>query len=302
MSLRAAAVDIGTNSCRLLIGERNQNSSLNILARRLEITRLGEGVDQNKKLKAGAVERVYKALKKFRAIIDHYQVEKVRVIGTSALRDVDNAELLTDRLSELDFELEVISGKKEAELNYKGAVSNLENNFLLIDIGGGSTEFIWSEDGEIKFKSLDIGCVRMTEKFVSAPENQFKAEAAKNITNYTADLLAANLEFTGDFKIRGVGGTITTLASIRLGLKAFESSKIEDLKITIEELENIISRLSKLNLKNRKKVIGLQPQRADIIIAGLIILKEILNYVDSNELSVSDQDLLYGLVKEELNR
>ena len=300
MSLRAAAIDIGTNSCRLLIGERSGEESFDILTRELEITRLGEGVDQNKKLTKNAVERVFKALKKFRTIIDRYQVKKIRVIGTSALRDVDNSNLLTDRLQELNFKLEIISGKKEAELNYAGAVSNLEDDFLLIDIGGGSTEFIWSEASEIKFKSLDIGCVRMTEKFVSNPEAEFAVDSANRIRNYVGDLLAAELDFNKKFKILGVGGTITTLAAIKLNLEVYDSCRIENLKITKTELEKIIYNLSKLNLKEREKIKGLQPQRADIIIAGLIILKSILDYVDSKLLSVSDHDLLHGLIKEEL--
>jgi exopolyphosphatase/guanosine-5'-triphosphate,3'-diphosphate pyrophosphatase len=300
MSLRAAAIDIGTNSCRLLIGERSGEESFDILTRELEITRLGEGVDQNKKLTKNAVERVFKALKKFRTIIDRYQVKKIRVIGTSALRDVDNSYLLTDRLQELNFKLEIISGKKEAELNYAGAVSNLEEDFLLIDIGGGSTEFIWSEASEIKFKSLDIGCVRMTEKFVSNPEAEFAVNSANRIRNYVGDLLAAELDFNKKFKILGVGGTITTLAAIKLNLEVYDSCRIENLKITKTELGKIICNLSKLNLNEREKIKGLQPQRADIIIAGLIILKSILDYVDSKLLSVSDHDLLHGLIKEEL--
>lgn len=301
MSLKAAAIDIGTNSCRLLIGEKSGDNSFDILTRELEITRLGEGVDKNKELKESAVERVYRALKKFRVIIDHYQVKKLRVIGTSALRDVDNAFLLKDKLQELNFNLEIISGEKEAELNYAGAVSTLEDDFLLIDIGGGSTEFIWSEAAEIKFQSLDIGCVRMTEKFVLNPETEFKADSANRIRNYVKELLAAELNFNKDYKIRGVGGTITTLAAIKLGLEVYDSSKIENLKISKRELEKIIGDLSKLNLKERKKIKGLQPQRADIIISGLIILKAILDFTGSSELSVSDHDLLHGLIKKELN-
>ncbi|RCW52694.1 Ppx/GppA phosphatase family protein [Halanaerobium sp. ST460_2HS_T2] len=300
MNLRAAAIDIGTNSCRLLIGENNEKNSFKILIRELEITRLGEGVDQNRKLKTSAVQRVVKALKKFRLIIDQFQVEKVRVIGTSALRDVDNADLLSSKLQEINFKLEIISGKKEAELNYVGAAASLDTDFLLIDIGGGSTEFIWPEESDINFRSLDIGCVRMTEKFVSDPEAEFEEASFNKIYNYVDEFLSSHLQFDKNLKIRGVGGTITTMAAVKLGLKEYNSSKIEDLKINISELEKIIKKLSSLKLKKRQKVRGLQPQRADIIIAGLIILKTILDYVDSKELSVSDHDLLYGLVKEEL--
>ncbi|MEC9489415.1 MAG: Ppx/GppA phosphatase family protein [Halanaerobiales bacterium] len=300
INLKAAAIDIGTNSCRLLIGEKSFEQSFNILARRLEITRLGEGVDQNRKLKNEAVDRVFEALKKYKVIIEEYQVQKTRVIGTSALRDVDNSDLLKSKLKELGFELEIISGKREAELNYLGAVSNLDTDFLLIDIGGGSTEFIWPETDQIKFESLDLGCVRMTEKFVTNPEAKWEVETRNKISKYVEEILKAKLNLKQGFKVKGVGGTITTLAAVKLALEDYGSSKIENLKIEKTELEKIISDLSKVNLEQRQEIQGLQPKRADIIIAGLIILKSILDYIDSKELYVSDHDLLYGLLKEEL--
>ena len=298
--MKAAAIDIGTNSCRLLIGEKNSEQSFDILTRKLEITRLGEGVDQNRKLKEAAVDRVFNALKKYKKIIDKYKIKKIRVIGTSALRDVDNSDLLSNKLRDLGFELEIISGKKEAELNYLGAVSNLTDNFLLIDIGGGSTEFIWSDTEKIKFKSLDLGCVRMTEKFISNPKTKIKSAEVNEIKNHVEKLLTANLDFKENLKIKGVGGTITTLAAIRLEMEEYESSRIENLKIKVSELDEIINNLCSLNLKKRKKVKGLQPKRADIIIAGLIILRSILDYINSKNLYVSDHDLLYGLLKEEI--
>ena len=298
--MRAAAIDIGTNSCRLLIGERKSENNFDVLTRKLEITRLGEGVDQNKRLKEAAVERVFKALKKYRAIIDDYQVEITRVIGTSALRDVDNSELLGDRVSELGFKLEIISGKKEAELNYLGAASNLDDDFLLIAIGGGSTEFIWPEAEEIKFESLNLGCVRMTEKFICKPEQKTNAAEINEIHNYVEALLRSKLNFDKSFQLKGVGGTITTLAAVKLGMEDYDSSRVENLKISLSELNQIIDKLSSLTLEKRKEIKGLQPKRADIIISGLIILKDILEYINSSELYVSDQDLLYGLLKAEL--
>ena len=298
--MRAAAIDIGTNSCRLLIAEKKANKSLDVLSRKLEITRLGEGVDQNRFLKEEAVNRVYKALEKYKKIIDKFQVDKVRVVGTSSLRDVENPNLLTDKIRKLDLELEIISGEKEAELNYLGAASNLNENFLLIDIGGGSTEFIWPNTSDINFKSLDIGCVRLTEKFISDPREKISSLEQKEIQSYVENLLKKKLDLNKEFKVKGVGGTITTVAAVKLALEEYDSSKIENLKLEYFELENIINRFADLDLKARKKVKGLQPKRADIITAGLIILKTILNYINVKELYVSDHDLLYGLLKKEL--
>jgi len=300
MNLRAAAVDIGTNSCRLLIAEKKTDESFDILNRKLEITRLGEGVDQNKILKEKAVNRVFKVLKKYKAIIDEFQVDRVRIVGTSALRDVDNSYLLTEKVKDLGLELEIISGEKEAELNYLGAVSNLEDNFLLVDIGGGSTEFIWSNSSEINFKSLDVGCVRMTEKFISDPNKKVSSTEINEIKSHVDNLLSKELELDKDFKVKGVGGTITTVAAVKLALEVYDSSKIENLKLKYSELKKIRDRLKDLKLKERKKVKGLQPKRADIIVSGLIILMTIMKHINSQELYVSDHDLLYGLLKEEL--
>ncbi|WP_040476882.1 Ppx/GppA phosphatase family protein [Halanaerobium saccharolyticum] len=300
MNLRAAAVDIGTNSCRLLIAEKKTDESFNILSRKLEITRLGEGVDQNKILKKRAVNRVFKVLKKYKAIIDEFQVDRVRIVGTSALRDVENSYLLTEKIKDLGLKLEIISGEKEAKLNYLGAVSNLEDNFLLVDIGGGSTEFIWSNSSEINFKSLDVGCVRMTEKFIADPNEKISLAEINEIQSYVDNSLSKELELDKKFKVKGVGGTITTLAAVKLALEVYDSSKIEDLKLKYSELEKIRDRLKDLKLKERKKVKGLQPKRADIIVSGLIILMTIMKYINSQELYVSDHDLLYGLLKEEL--
>ena len=298
--MKAAAVDIGTNSCRLLIGEKKSAQSFDILLRKLEITRLGEGVDKSRKLKQQAVDRVFEALKKFRTIIDQYQINKIRVIGTSALRDVDNSDILSEKLGELGFKLEIISGEKEAELNYLGAASDLDTDFLLIDIGGGSTEFIWPEAEGIKFKSLDIGCVRMTEKFISKPEKRIDPAEAAEIEKYVNNLLSSELNFEKKLRVKGVGGTITTSAAVKLGMEEYDSKKIENLKLKKTELIKMISDLSSLKLEKREKIKGLQPKRADIIIAGLIILRSILDFIDSPELDVSDHDLLYGLLKESL--
>lgn len=300
--MKAAVIDIGTNSCRLLIGarENKQTENIKILKRKVKITRLGEGVDQNKRLKRAAVERVYEVLKSYKKIIDNFQIEKIRIIGTSALRDVSNAFLLKSKLNLLAFKLEVISGKKEAELNYLGAVSNLKSKFLLIDIGGGSTEFIWPEAEKINFKSLDIGCVRMTERFISNPEAEAKAAEISNLEIYLEKRLKNKLNLTQNYKLKGVGGTITTLAAVKLALENYDSQKIENLKINYQELLKIINELAELNLKARKRIKGLQPKRADVILTGLIILKSILKYIESPEIVVSDHDLLYGLLKKEL--
>lgn len=304
MNLKAAAIDIGTNSCRLLIGEIRQNTAqksqeIIIKERKLKITRLGEGVDKNKMLNKKAVERVFAALKEYKKIIEQHDVDKIRLVGTSALRDVNNSELLEEKIVDLGINLEIISGRKEAELNYLGAADNLNDDFLLIDIGGGSTEFVWPND-EICFKSLDIGCVRMTERFIDDPSQALKYEEVEKIRKYVSDLINSELDFQRELDIKGVGGTITTLAALKFEMEDYESEKIEGSSLDLIELESRLKSFQKLTLAERASLKGLQPKRADIISAGLIILIEILKYFSCESLTVSDKDLLYGLLKAEL--
>ncbi len=295
----AAAIDIGTNSCRLLIGE-NKNNQIQIKKRELKITRLGEGVDKNRKLNKKAVNRVLSALKYYKEIIDNYNIDKIRLIGTSALRDVDNSLLLSKETIRLGFELEIISGKKEAELNYLGAVDNLNDDSMLIDIGGGSTEFIWLSNQAISFESVDIGCVRLTERFISEPESPLKESEIREINNFVYDSLKNELNLNKTLSIKGVGGTITTLAALKMAMEDYDSEKIEGAELYIKELKELLNKFKKLDLNDRSRLKGLQPKRADIIPAGLIILIVILEYISSESLTVSDHDLLYGLLKEEL--
>ncbi len=304
--MRAAAIDIGTNSTRLLIAEKNKGG-INILNRSLEITRLGEGVDKSLLLNEKAVKRVLRALNNFREKLLKYNVKNIKIVGTSALRDVKNAEVLSERMKEkFGMELEIISGEKEAELNYKGAAADLENKFLLLDIGGGSTEFIWpKKDRKLQdsliFKSLDIGCVRMTERFVKNPALILPDREAESIAKYTSNLLKENeINISSDFFIRGVGGTITTLAAIKLSLEKYDSSQIESIRLTTDDLFSIYSKLKNVSLNKREKITGLQPKRADIITAGVIILITVLKHLDVNKISVSDRDILYGLIFEQL--
>ncbi|ADQ15386.1 Ppx/GppA phosphatase [Halanaerobium hydrogeniformans] len=301
INLQAAAIDIGTNSSRLLIGELNcQENGINILERELQITRLGEGVDANKKLTKNAVNRVIKAIREYKNIMDKYDLKSIRVVGTSALRDVHNSEILTKEIKEIGFELQIISGEKEAQLNFLGAASSLKDQFLLLDIGGGSTEFIWPADKEINYKSLDIGCVRMTERFINNPEAEVSEEEIKNIEEFTLDLLSKELDLPQNLRLKGVGGTITTLAAVKHRMAVYDSSKIEGSKLNVFELNDFLTDFKDMNLVERSQVKGLQAERADIITAGLVILISILNFCACNNLTVSDKDLLYGLLKEQL--
>lgn len=295
-----AAIDIGTNSTRLLI-VNYKNGNYKVLERDLIISRLGEGVDKNKYLNKKAVERTISALEKYDKKIKKYDAKKTKIVGTSALRDVKNKDdFIIPLKKRTSFDLNIISGRQEAKYIYKGVKSDIENNdFLIIDIGGGSTEFIWKNKSKIIEKSLDIGAVRLTERIIKdskKPLSNKEKEKIKNIINEI--LIKEDITKFKTKKLIGVGGTITTLAAMDLGLKEYDSNKIHKYILSKENIKQIVKQLINSNLSERKKMKGLNESRADIITAGAIILKLIMKILDINEISISERDILFGLINE----
>lgn len=298
--MKVAAIDIGTNSTRLLIVDY-KNGTYTVLDRDLIISRLGEGVDKNKYLNDKAIERTVTALEKYDKKIKKYNVKKVKIVGTSALRDVKNKNdfinLLKKRTS---FKINIISGNQEAKYIYKGVKTDIKSNdFLIVDIGGGSTEFIWKNQKEIVEKSLDIGAVRLTERIVEDSKKALSNKEQKKLQKEINQAL--NKENINKYKAKkliGVGGTITTLAAMNLGLEKYDSGKIHQYLLLKEDIEQLFNKLSKSNISERKNMKGLHESRADIITAGAIILELIMEIVDINKITVSERDILYGLINE----
>lgn len=298
--MKVAAIDIGTNSTRLLIVDY-KNGTYTVLDRDLIISRLGEGVDKNKYLNDKAIERTVTALEKYDKKIKKYNVKKVKIVGTSALRDVKNKNdfinLLKKRTS---FKINIISGNQEAKYIYKGVKTDIKSNdFLIVDIGGGSTEFIWKNQKEIVEKSLDIGAVRLTERIVEDSKKALSNKEQKKLQKEINQAL--NKENINKYKAKkliGVGGTITTLAAMNLGLEKYDSGKIHQYLLLKEDIEQLFNKLSKSNISERKNMKGLNESRADIITAGAIILELIMEIVDINKITVSERDILYGLINE----
>lgn len=298
--MKVAAIDIGTNSTRLLIVDY-KNGTYTVLERDLIISRLGEGVDKNKYLNDKAIERTVTALEKYDKKIKKYNVKKVKIVGTSALRDVKNKNdfinLLKKRTS---FKINIISGNQEAKYIYKGVKTDIKSNdFLIVDIGGGSTEFIWKNQKEIVEKSLDIGAVRLTERIVEDSKKALSNKEQKKLQKEINQAL--NKENINKYKAKkliGVGGTITTLAAMNLGLEKYDSGKIHQYLLLKEDIEQLFNKLSKSNISERKNMKGLNESRADIITAGAIILELIMEIVDINKITVSERDILYGLINE----
>ncbi len=296
--IKAAAIDMGTNSSRLLIVDYN-NGDYSVKERELITTRLGAGVDKNRILNSEAIKRGVKAVKKFKRTIEKAGAKEVAIVGTSALRDVKNSAELDGLLAaETGYEMKIVSGTEEARLTYRGvSLDNKADNLFIIDIGGGSTEFIW-QNSTINFASLDIGAVRMTERFVDDPRHFLKDKEYNQIyieTKKEIDSIDFNIE---QIEAVGVGGTITTLAAINQKMDIYNREKIHGHKLTLTVVRNILSDLRCKNLDEKKKISGLQPARADIITAGIIILEVLMKKLKIKTIRISENDILYGIIRQ----
>ena len=305
-----ASIDIGTNSCRLFIAEvlkDNKNITFKKeIYKDLEIVKLGEDVNKNKFLKEEAIERTLKCLKKYREIVDKYSMEEKNIIcfATSATRDANNSDYFIKKVyDETKIKINCISGNEEAYINFKGVISSFDKNFkeniLVFDIGGGSTEFTLGNINGIKKEiSLNIGSVRITEKFFLdngiynyCEENRIKAK----------EWVKENLKELKDFKnenftLIGVAGTTTTQVSVREKMEVYDSEKIHLSSLTSKEINDNLNLFIK-NI-NKQEIKGLDPKRKDIIIGGTIILKEILEYFEKDFVIVSENDNLMGAILE----
>lgn len=290
-----AAIDIGTNSTRLLIGRLSSDNKIEPLVTELRTTRLGDGVDASNYLKRKAIDRTIDALQEYKRLIDEWKVTKIRVVATSALRGVSNQEEFIEKVKlKTDLEVEVISGVEEANLSYLGVIKGLSHlladNNLVIDIGGGSTEFITGSANEVENRfSIDVGAVRMTEK-----TSQIKKRA-----NLISNSLASKLKRIQNKEILtlfGVGGTITTLAAIDQELEPYSQDKVHGYSLDFSAIKRIFLDLNEKSIDERKKVIGLQPSRADIIVAGVQILLKIMEKLKVDNIIVSESDILDGII------
>lgn len=288
-----AAIDIGTNSTRLLMIDFEGNE-LKTIERDLVTTRIGEGVSGTGLLGEEGMKRTLQALCKFKKVIDGYGEVRLMVAATSAVRDAKNRDEFIQRVSsELNWELRVLTGREEACLSYAGVTQGLElpPNPLVIDVGGGSTEFIWQEQGAIRVVSVNAGAVRMTEKEHSRDE-------IKEI------LKPALVEIckSGPGVVIGVGGTVTTLAAIDQQLTVYNSELVHGYTLTSVKVRSILEKLESLDIEARKIVPGLQPERADIILKGIVIVDEILSGVNASGLIASEYDILHGMIFDLLNQ
>ena len=303
-SKRLAGIDIGTLTCRLLIADLPANNRLNELCSERRILRLGEGVDQSKRLKHEAVERVIHCLKDWRATIESYHVHAHVAVATSAVRDAANKQEFLNRVrSEAGFEVEILSGDEEARRTMLGIHSGLPGDIkdvLALDIGGGSTEFILALQGQPPVvRSIDIGVVRLSERLLhhDPPTRQEIAEARAWIQRETTVVLAAMPQRAG-FTFVGTAGTITSLAAMALQLPVYDAARIHNYRLALNTITDLEEHLLSRSKAARIGMPGLERNREDVIAAGAIILRTVMDILGERECLVSDRGLREGVLIE----
>jgi len=299
--VRRTVVDIGTNSTRLLIADVEDGRVGDVLERRTEITRLGAGVDADGRLSEEAMQRVYSVLDDYRELIDRHHADDAVAVLTSAVRDAANggefADAVRDRWGIRPF---VLSGDEEARLTFLGATSERDPEdatpTLVIDIGGGSTEFVIGTGREMSFHvSNQAGVVRQTERHLHSdpPTDEEQAALARDVR----EILSAGVPESWRRNVGhaiAVAGTATSLASIAQELVPYDPDKVEGFVLSAGECRRILERLAAIPLAERREVPGLHPDRAPTIVAGVIILLRTLELFGLDEVEVSEHDILRG--------
>lgn len=292
-----AAIDMGTNSTRLLVHDGE-----NTIERLMTITRLGQDVDRTGRLADEAIERVLSCLRTYKAVMDQHGVTRVRAVATSAARDAANRdEFFTAVHDVIGVEPELLSGFDEGKLSFRGATADLDpadGPFLVFDIGGGSTEFAFGTDEAEAAMSLDIGCVRLTEKYVEHdPPRPEELVACLSITEAHLDDVARQMpQIAHAATFVGLAGTVSTAAAVELGLAEYDRAQIHHFALTKEAAEDVYRTLVTESRDERVHNPGLEEARADVIVGGMCILVCVMRYFDIEELVVSEADILDGLV------
>jgi exopolyphosphatase/guanosine-5'-triphosphate,3'-diphosphate pyrophosphatase len=305
--VRAAAIDIGTNSTRLLVAEVDHaDGPLTTLDRRMTITRLGQGVDATHRLAPEAIERTCAALAAYRDAIDAVgDVARVRATATSAARDAENRdEFFTAAHDALGVTPELLSGAEEARLSFLGATTGLATiapaPYLVVDIGGGSTEFVVGTDAPEGLLSVDIGCVRITETWLHGdpPTAEELSQAVHVVREHLADVLREVPLVTTAKTLVGLAGTVSTFAMVEQGLATYDRDRVHHFRLTKAAAEDVFRTLATEAAADRRHNPGLEPGRVDVIVGGAVILVTVMRTLGFDELLTSESDILDGLVRD----
>ena len=297
--MRVAAIDCGTNSIRLLIADID-GSNFREVVRDMEIVRLGQGVDETGQFHPDAIARTLAAVDKFAAVIAKRGVEKIRFCATSATRDATNRHLFIDGVRDrLGIELEVISGDEEAALSFAGAIKDLDPSngpFLVVDIGGGSTEFVFGTSTVEAARSVNIGCVRMTERhFANDPVTTEQIELVRTDIQAAIAQAAAVVPITKAKTLVAVAGTATTVAAAALELPEYDRYTIHLSRISAQQTHDAAVMFATSTREQRLSLGYMHPGRVDVIAAGSLVLSEIMKATGATEFVASESDILDGM-------
>ncbi|MFJ9059647.1 exopolyphosphatase [Streptomyces sp. NPDC102409] len=306
---RVAAIDCGTNSIRLLVADVDPaTGDFTELDRRMEIVRLGQGVDRTGRLAPEALERTFAACRAYAAVIKELGAERVRFVATSASRDAENSDtFVRGVLDILGVEPEVVTGAQEAQLSFDGATKelaggdHLEKPYLVVDIGGGSTEFVVGDDRVRAARSVDIGCVRMTERHLVVdgaavdPPTPDRVAAIRADIGSALDLAEETVPLASAATLVGLAGTVTTVAAIALGLEEYDSEAIHHSRVSLERVREITERLLASTHEERAAIPAMHPGRVDVIASGALVLLAVMERSGAREVVVSEHDILDGI-------
>jgi exopolyphosphatase/guanosine-5'-triphosphate,3'-diphosphate pyrophosphatase len=298
---RVAAIDCGTNSIRLLVADVDVDAGTLVdLDRRMEIVRLGEGVDATGRLGAAALERTFAACDRYAEVVRRLGATRVRFVATSASRDAENRdEFVAGVLDRIGVEPEVVSGDEEARLSFLGATRGLvgaQPPYLVVDIGGGSTELVLGTSEPVAAASVDVGCVRLTERHLHH-DPPTPAEVAAVVADADAAVAqAAEVVPLGQARtLVGLAGSVTTAAALALGLAEYDSALIHGARVPAADVAAVSDRLLALDHAQRSVIRVIHPGRVDVLNAGILVLRRILEATRLPEVLVSEHDILDGI-------
>jgi exopolyphosphatase/guanosine-5'-triphosphate,3'-diphosphate pyrophosphatase len=299
-STRVGAIDCGTNSIRLLIADVDSERGLVDVDRRMEIVRLGQDVDRTGELGAAALERTFVACETYADVLRVNDVRRLRFVATSASRDARNRDIFVAGVRDrLGVEPEVISGTEEAALAFAGATWELSagvDSRLVVDIGGGSTEFVLGTDRPTASCSVDIGCVRITERHLhSDPPTVAEVAAATSDIDAALDVVTAQVPVGDAGSLVGLAGSVTTVAALSLGLTVYDAARIHRSVISADEVRRLSDGLLAMTRAERAALAVMHPGRVDVIAAGALVLRRILDRTGLPQVTVSEHDILDGI-------
>ena len=295
--LNYAAIDCGTNSTRLLIGNKFET-----LDRQMKITQLGQELDESGELSSKAMNRVLDALKDFRGSLDVHEVSEVRMVATSAARDASNSEDFFNQVeSTIGVRPELLTGEEEGRLAFEGAIAELksfEGPFLILDIGGGSTEFVFGNEKAENVHSSQMGCVRLAEEFFdNDPPLPEELHACLSVIGGHVDDASREIpEIGSGVTLVGLAGTVSCVAAIEIGLERYNREKIHHFHLSKDAVEDVFRTLATENRLERISNPGHEEDRADVIVAGTAILVKVMRQLGFTECLVSESDILDGIL------